>query len=93
MVTTVQIKFVDAGHLYVTWRWEHALGEPRVAVADPAGLPLAELAAALPTPLPGESVRDALGRALAGRCWTGSGSRRWRKGSRGGCSRPRWRRS
>ncbi|MBB4907962.1 CHAT domain-containing protein [Actinophytocola algeriensis] len=66
MVTTVQIKFVDAGHLYVTWRWEHALGEPRVAVADPAGLPLAELAAALPTPLPGESVRDALGRALAG---------------------------
>lgn len=66
MVTTVQVKFVDADHLYVAWRWEHALGEPRVAVMDPAGLPLAELAAALPSPLPGESVRDALDRALAG---------------------------
>lgn len=65
-MTTVQIKFVDAGYLYVTWRWEDALGEPRVAVVDPTGLPLAELAAALPTPLPGESVRDALSRAQAG---------------------------
>ena len=65
-IRTVQIKFVDAEHLYVSWRWEHALGEPRVAVLDPAGLPLAELAAALPSPLPGESVRDALGRAQAG---------------------------
>lgn len=66
MVTAVQLKYVDAGHLYLTWRWEDAPGEPRVAVVDPAGLPLAELAAALPSPLPGETVPKAVHRALAG---------------------------
>ena len=65
---TVQLKFVDAGDLYLSWRWEHALDEPR-AMALPRDLvqgPLDELARAVPTPLPGETARQALSRSLEG---------------------------
>lgn len=62
----VQLKFVDADHLYLSWRWEHAPGEPRVGAIDYATLPLAELSAALPSPRRGETVRAAVARALAG---------------------------
>lgn len=65
---TVQLTFVDAGEMYVMWRWEHAPGEPHVdlqARAHVTGV-LAELDRALPSPLPGESTGDALARALAG---------------------------
>lgn len=63
---TVQMKIVDAGDLYYTWRWEHALDQPRAiyvgrALVAPA---LAALAEALPTPLPGERLTTALTRAL-----------------------------
>ncbi len=65
---TVQLKFVDAGDLYVTWRWQHAPAEPRVlavprALVQPA---LDALAAAIPTPRPGERLGAALERAFAG---------------------------
>lgn len=63
---TVQLKYVDADDLYLTWRWEHAPDDPRVLFferAQVAGV-LAELAAALPTPLPGETIERALTRAL-----------------------------
>ncbi len=65
-MVAVQLKFVDAGELYVSWRWENALDQPRViavpreVVADA----LADLARAVPSPLPGESARDALVRSL-----------------------------
>lgn len=65
---TVQVKFVDAGEVYVSWRWEDAPAEPRVAVLDHRQLhqPLADLAAALPSPRPGETADQALRRALTG---------------------------
>jgi hypothetical protein len=65
-VVAVQVKFVDAGALYVSWRWEHALDEPRV-IAVPRDLiqeALDALAQAVPSPLPGESAGDALTRAV-----------------------------
>ncbi|MBW4717967.1 CHAT domain-containing protein [Saccharothrix obliqua] len=65
-MVAVQVKLVDAGDLYVSWRWEHALDQPRV-LAVPRDLvrgALAEWARAVPTPLPGETARAALERAL-----------------------------
>ncbi|WP_116950457.1 CHAT domain-containing protein [Jiangella endophytica] len=64
----VQVKLVDAGDLYVSWRWEHAPGEPRVMALDRGRLRpgLDDLARALPSPLPGEDPEGALGRALGG---------------------------
>jgi hypothetical protein len=65
---TVQLKIVDTDDLYYSWRWEHDLGAiqnimvPR-AVMRPA---LEALAAAIPTPLPGETADQALQRALTG---------------------------
>ncbi|MGM1058344.1 CHAT domain-containing protein [Saccharothrix sp. Mg75] len=66
-MVTVQLKYVDADDLYLSWRWEHLPAEPRVLVLPRervAGV-LAEWAAAVPSPLPGESALDALRRALA----------------------------
>jgi hypothetical protein len=65
-VVTVQLKFVDAGDLYASWRWEHEPAEPRV-IAVPRDLvraTLDEWAAAVPSPLPGETADQALRRAL-----------------------------
>lgn len=73
MVTTqperpvVQVKYVDTneGGLWVTWRWEHALAEPRIWGIPPHALAgaLAAFDQAVPNPRPGESVDDALRRA------------------------------
>ncbi|TCO59685.1 CHAT domain-containing protein [Actinocrispum wychmicini] len=67
-MVTVQVTYVDAGNLYVSWRWEHDPDHPRVLILprDRVGPPLAELADALPTPRPGESAYQALTRALSG---------------------------
>ncbi|TQM79571.1 CHAT domain-containing protein [Saccharothrix saharensis] len=65
-MVTVQLKLVDAGDLYVSWRWEHEPAEPRV-VAVPRDLvhaTLTEWAEAVPSPLPGETADQALRRAL-----------------------------
>ncbi|QQQ78509.1 CHAT domain-containing protein [Saccharothrix sp. 6-C] len=65
-MVTVQLKLVDAGDLYVSWRWEHEPAEPRV-IAVPRDLvqgTLDEWAAAVPSPLPGETADHALRRAL-----------------------------
>ncbi|MDU0288592.1 CHAT domain-containing protein [Saccharothrix longispora] len=67
-MVTVQLKLVDADDLYVSWRWEHLPAEPRVLVLPRervAGV-LAEWAAAVPSPLPGEGALAALRRSLAG---------------------------
>lgn len=69
MVTpTVQLKLVDTDHLFYSWRWEHELGAiQNIMVPGETVVPvLHELAAALPTPLPGETVDQALERALTG---------------------------
>jgi hypothetical protein len=65
---TVQLKLVDTDHLYYSWRWEHELGAiQNIMVPGESVWPvLGELAAALPTPLPGETVDQALERALTG---------------------------
>ncbi|MEU4806528.1 CHAT domain-containing protein [Actinosynnema sp. NPDC023587] len=65
-MVAVQVKFVDAGELYVSWRWEHEPDRPRVRVLPRSEVrgPLADLARATPSPLPGESAGDALVRAL-----------------------------
>nr|WP_042193581.1 CHAT domain-containing protein [Kibdelosporangium sp. MJ126-NF4]CEL20783.1 hypothetical protein [Kibdelosporangium sp. MJ126-NF4]CTQ98413.1 hypothetical protein [Kibdelosporangium sp. MJ126-NF4] len=67
-MVTVQVTYVDAGNLYVSWRWEHDPENPRVLILprDRVGPPLAALADALPTPRPGESAHQALTRALRG---------------------------
>ncbi|MGC3953175.1 MAG: CHAT domain-containing protein [Propionicimonas sp.] len=64
----VQLKFVDAGELYASWRWEHAVDQPRmVATPRQAVQPLLdELDTAVPSPRPGEDVGAALARAFAG---------------------------
>src|SRR5690606_4344311 len=63
----VQVKYVDTneGGLWVTWRWEHALTEPRIWGIPPHALAgaLAAFDQAVPNPRPGESVDDALRRA------------------------------
>lgn len=65
---TVQLKLVDTDHLYYSWRWEHDLGAIQniMVPGDSVRPVLGELAAALPTPLPGETVDQALERALTG---------------------------
>ncbi|PRY37843.1 CHAT domain-containing protein [Umezawaea tangerina] len=65
-MVAVQLRFVDAGELYVSWRWEHALDQPRVLVLPRALVQqtLDDLARAVPSPLPGESGDQALVRAL-----------------------------
>lgn len=64
----VQLKYVDAGPLHLTWRWEHAPEEPRIAGLPRAMVrgPLDALARALPSPLPGETTEQALDRSLRG---------------------------
>lgn len=64
---TVQLKIVDADALYYSWRWEHDLGAIQniMVPLDPILPALNALALALPTPLPGEGVDDALKRSLA----------------------------
>lgn len=66
-MVTVQVTYVDAGDLYVSWRWENDPENPQVLILprDRVGPPLAALAEALPTPLPGESAYQALTRALS----------------------------
>ena len=67
---TVQLTLVDAGHLYLylylSWRREHEPDAQRVLVLarDEVRGPLDELAAALPSPLAGESGEQALARSL-----------------------------
>ncbi|WP_344491341.1 CHAT domain-containing protein [Glycomyces endophyticus] len=64
----VQLKLVDADGLYYSWRWEHDLGAiQNVMVEEGRVRPaLDALAEALPTPLPGETVEQALERSLTG---------------------------
>jgi hypothetical protein len=65
-VVAVQLKFVDAGDLYASWRWEHDLDRPR-AVRFPRALvqgALDDWSRAVPSPLPGERADRALVRAL-----------------------------
>lgn len=64
----VQLKFVDAGDLYLAWRWEHDPGQPR-AIAMPRERVqpvLDELDDAIPSQKAGEDVRGSLERAFAG---------------------------
>ncbi len=65
-MVTVQLKLVDAGDLYLGWRWEHEPAAPRVQVIprDLVAPTLAEWAAVVPSPTPGESLPQALRRAL-----------------------------
>jgi hypothetical protein len=65
-MVTVQLKLVDAGDLYFSWRWEHEPAEPRVQVIsrDLVQGVLDELTAAVPSPLPGEDAGAALRRSL-----------------------------
>jgi len=65
-VVAVQLKFVDAGDLYASWRWEHEPDQPRAwrfprALVEEA---LADWARAVPSPLPGERADQALVRSL-----------------------------
>jgi hypothetical protein len=63
---TVQLKLVDAGELYYGWRWEHLPDQPRALVTPRAHVhdTLERLTAALPTPLPGEPLPNALRRSF-----------------------------
>ncbi|PRY55771.1 CHAT domain-containing protein [Glycomyces artemisiae] len=65
---TVQLKLVDADGLYYSWRWEHELGAIQNIMVEPGYVQpaLDALAEALPTPLPGETVDQALQRSLTG---------------------------
>ncbi|MCS7477545.1 CHAT domain-containing protein [Umezawaea endophytica] len=65
-MVAVQLKFVDAGDLYASWRWEHEPDRPRAwrfprALVEEA---LADWARAVPSPLPGERADQALVRSL-----------------------------
>jgi hypothetical protein len=64
---TVQLKIVDSDDLYYSWRWEHEPGAiQNIMVPGETVAPALEaLAAALPTPLAGETVDQALERSLA----------------------------
>ena len=66
-MVTVQLKLVDAGDLYLSWRWEHEPATPRVQIIPHELVQdvLDEWAAAVPSPLPGEPAGQALRRALA----------------------------
>src|ERR1043165_6935637 len=65
---TVQLKLVDADGLYYSWRREHDLGAIQNIMVEAGRVQpaLEALAEALPTPLPGETVDQALQRALTG---------------------------
>ena len=65
-MVTVQLKLVDAGDLYFSWRWEHDPTAPRAQVVHRELVQgvLDEWAAAVPSPLPGEDVGQALRRSL-----------------------------
>jgi hypothetical protein len=65
---TVQLKLVDTDDLFYSWRWEHDLGAiQNIMVPGETVWPVLQaLADALPTPLPGETVEDALERSLNG---------------------------
>jgi hypothetical protein len=65
---TVQLKLVDADGLYYSWRWEHDLGTIQNVMVETGRVrpALDALAEALPTPLPGETVEQALRRSLNG---------------------------
>ncbi|MEU6250397.1 CHAT domain-containing protein [Glycomyces sp. NPDC047010] len=65
---TVQLKLVDADGLFYSWRWEHDLGAIQNIMVEPGRVQpaLDALAEALPTPLPGETVDQALQRSLTG---------------------------
>lgn len=65
---TVQLKLVDSDDLFYSWRWEHELGAIQNILVERGRVQpaLDALAEALPTPLPGETVDQALRRALAG---------------------------
>lgn len=67
-MVTVQLKLVDAGDLYLSWRWEHEPADPRVQIIPRELVQdvLDEWAAAVPSPLPGEPAGQALRRALTG---------------------------
>lgn len=63
---TARLRYIDGEELFVNWIWDHQLEAPRMTMI-PRGLvaaPLAELARALPTPLPGEDAHAALERSL-----------------------------
>ncbi|GAA2320643.1 CHAT domain-containing protein [Glycomyces scopariae] len=64
----MQLKLVDADGLYYSWRWEHDLGAIQNIMVEAGRVQpaLDALAEALPTPLPGETVDQALQRALTG---------------------------
>jgi len=61
-----RLRYVDGDDLFVSWVWEHQRSAPRMTIAERSAVApvLGELAAALPTPLPGENGMDALRRAL-----------------------------
>lgn len=63
-----RLRYVDGDDLFVNWIWDHQLDSPRMIVIDRALVApaLDALAQALPTPLPGETGEQALGRALTG---------------------------
>lgn len=65
-MVTVQLKLVDAGDLYFSWRWEHEPAAPRAQVIHRELVQgvLDEWAAAVPSPLPGEDAGQALHRSL-----------------------------
>jgi hypothetical protein len=65
---TVQLKLVDADGLYYSWRWEHDLGVIQNIMVEGGRVQpaLEALSEALPTPLPGETVDQALARSLTG---------------------------
>lgn len=64
---TVQVKYVDTaeGGLWVTWRWQDALDEPRLWGVPPPLPALDAWRRAVPRPSDGEPVRDALRRSWA----------------------------
>nr|BFF27863.1 hypothetical protein GCM10025732_58280 [Glycomyces mayteni] len=65
---TVQLKLIDADGLFYSWRWEHDLGAIQNIMVETARVrpALDALAEALPTPLPDETVDQALRRSLTG---------------------------
>ncbi|MFG3343139.1 CHAT domain-containing protein [Glycomyces sp. NPDC048151] len=64
----MQLKLVDTDHLFSSWRWEHDLGaiQNTMVPGETVWPVVDELARALPTPLPGETVDQALERSLNG---------------------------
>jgi len=63
---TARLRYIDGEELFVNWIWDHQLDVPRMTMItrDLVAEPLAALAGALPTPLPGEDAHTALERSL-----------------------------